>query len=163
MGRARVPQSLSGEEAMRQWKSKLGKDANIEKQAASTHSFTGSSNPARSKEPKRRHNMANEEEALDNEIPRRRMTIRRHLGTDKMLEEPHDVMVKDIEKLKQDMERMKMRSRSALARRTEIMRLQIYYRVRRNSQWRRAESRKNENLRAVKGGYCEQCYPLFSF
>ncbi|KAK4844647.1 hypothetical protein QYF36_022667 [Acer negundo] len=50
----------------------------------------------------------NDEDALDNEIPHRRMTIHRHLGTDKVLEGPHDVIVKDIEKLKYEMAWMKV-------------------------------------------------------
>ncbi|KAK4854782.1 hypothetical protein QYF36_001189 [Acer negundo] len=44
------------------------------------------------------------------------MTLRRHLGPNKELEAPSDVIVKDMERLKEEVAKMKLRSQGALTK-----------------------------------------------
>ncbi|KAI9196088.1 hypothetical protein LWI28_020949 [Acer negundo] len=64
-----------------------------------------------------RHSEVNYEDTLGVKVPRARMTIRRHLGFDKELEGPRDVILEDIGKIKEDMAKIKSRGRDPLARR----------------------------------------------
>ncbi|KAK1580957.1 hypothetical protein Q3G72_001664 [Acer saccharum] len=94
-------------------KSNNGKEIAIETPTMSVHSFTGSSNP---KSPDRCHKDGEYEGKPGNRVPCRGMMIHRHLGTNKELEGLRDVIVKDIERLKEEVNKMKARSWGALAR-----------------------------------------------
>ncbi|KAK1575311.1 hypothetical protein Q3G72_004417 [Acer saccharum] len=50
------------------------------------------------------------------EVPRGGMTIRRHLGPNKELEGPRDMIVQDMERLKEKIAKMKTQNQGALTR-----------------------------------------------